>query len=69
MAKLQYSFSYGYKRKGGENRDYYKASLNIPKNILEQLGWSKGEELNFEVEDNILKVKPKRAILRKQVVS
>jgi hypothetical protein len=39
--------------------------------VIEEMKKSvaKGEELDFEVEANALKIKPKRAILRKQVTS
>lgn len=69
MVKLQRSLAYKYKDKQGKTVEHYKNSLNVPDEIIEKLGWSKGEELDFDVEQNILKVKPKRAILRKQVIS
>ena len=69
MVKLQQALSYKYTDKEGKIKQHYKRSLNIPESVIEKLGWSKGEELDFEIEQNILKVKPKRAILRKQVTS
>ncbi len=69
MPKLQIALSYKYKRKAGNTQEHYKASINIPYELIEQLGWTKGEELDFEVETNALKIKPKRAILRKQVTN
>ena len=69
MVRLQQSLSYKYKDKDGKTKKHYKISLNLPCEVVEQLGWTKGEELDFEVEQNILKVKPKRAILRKQVIT
>jgi len=69
MVKLQQSLSYKYKDKDGKTKKHYKISLNIPCEVVEKLGWTKGEELDFEVEQNVLKVKLKRAILRKQVIS
>ena len=67
MVKLQQALSYKYTDKEGKIKQHYKSSLNIPENVIEKLGWSKGEELDFEIEQNILKVKPKRAVLIKQV--
>jgi hypothetical protein len=67
MVKLQQALAYKYKDKDGKQKEHYKMSLNIPEDIVEQLGWIKGEELDFEVDQSVLKVKPKRAILRKQV--
>jgi len=69
MVKLQQALSYKYTDKEGKIKQHYKNSLNIPDDVIEKLGWSKGEELDFEIEHNTLKVKPKRAILRKQVTS
>jgi len=69
MPKLQVALSYKYKRKEGHTEDHYKASINIPYDLVKKLGWTKGEELEFEVEANALKIKPKRSILRKQVTN
>lgn len=69
MVKLQQYLSYRYKDKDGKTKEYYKASVNIPFELIEKLGWTKGEELEFKIEENTLKIKPKRAILRKQVAS
>jgi len=69
MAKLQIALSYKYKPKEGKTKEHYKVSINIPYELVGRLGWTKGEELEFEVEGNALRVKPKRAILRRQVTS
>ena len=69
MVRLQQSLSYKYTGKDGNMKEHYKISLNLPYEMVEQLGWTKGEELDLEVEQNILKVKPTRAILRKQVIT
>jgi bifunctional DNA-binding transcriptional regulator/antitoxin component of YhaV-PrlF toxin-antitoxin module len=67
MVKLQRVAAYSYTDKKGQTKMHYKTNLNIPEEIIEKLGWSKGEELDFEVDGTVLKVKPKRAILRRQV--
>jgi hypothetical protein len=69
MVKLQRSLSYKYQGKDGKTCAHYKTSLNIPEDLIEKLGWLKGEELDFEIEQNTLKVMQKRAILRKQVIT
>lgn len=59
MTKLQQSRAYEYTKKDGKTKQHMKSSLNIPEDLIEELGWSKGEELELIVEGNTLKVKPK----------
>ena len=67
MVKLQRGLAYTYKGKEGKNIPHYKNTITVSDELIEKLGWSKGEELDFELDGTTLKVKPSRAILRRQL--
>ena len=62
MVRLQRYRAYEYK-----NKTHYKYAVNIPKEIVLELGWKKGKELDFQIENNVLKIRPTRSVLLKQV--
>ena len=68
MVKLQRAVAYKYKGKEGKTILHYKNTINVPDELVDKLGWSKGEELDFEVEGTMLKVKPSRGLLRRQLI-
>jgi bifunctional DNA-binding transcriptional regulator/antitoxin component of YhaV-PrlF toxin-antitoxin module len=42
----------------GENKDYSKYVLVVPPDEIEKLGWKEGQELEHEVREQSLIVKP-----------
>ena len=67
MARLQRALAYKYKGKEGKTIPHYKNTINVPDELIDRLGWSKGEELDFELDGTMLKVKPARGVLRRQL--
>ena len=49
MIKLQKRFAYKYK-----DKNHYKHIVTIPDEIIEQLGWKEGTEIEQTVKDNEL---------------
>ena len=49
MVKLQRRFAYRYKTKAGETRTHYKFVINLPHDIVEQLGWTDARDLKLLV--------------------
>jgi hypothetical protein len=49
MVKLQKRFAYKYK-----DKEYFKHIITIPDEIVEQLGWKEGIEIEPKVENNEL---------------
>jgi bifunctional DNA-binding transcriptional regulator/antitoxin component of YhaV-PrlF toxin-antitoxin module len=49
MVKLQKRFAYKYK-----DKEHYKHIIIIPDEIVEQLGWKEGIEIEPKVKDNEL---------------
>ena len=47
MVKLQKILAYKYKTKTGETKNNYKYVLNIPQEIIDELGWNNGNELEL----------------------
>ncbi len=43
-----------------KDKEYPKFTIVIPPKEIEKLGWTEGEELEPEIEDNILIIKPKK---------
>jgi antitoxin component of MazEF toxin-antitoxin module len=67
LVKLQRRFAYRYKSKDG-NKDHYKYVITIPEEVIEELDWVEGIELQPKVQDQKLVVepapKPKRELTR-----
>ena len=47
MVKLQRRLAYRYKTKSGETKEYYKYVINIPQEVLEELGWVDVQEVSL----------------------
>lgn len=58
MVKLQKHKAYTYKSDSGEEIDHYKYVINIPESALGELGWSEGQELNFQINRHSLILEP-----------
>jgi len=48
MVKLQKRFAYRYKAKEGD-KVHYKHVITVPDEIVQKLGWSEGEDIEYEV--------------------
>jgi hypothetical protein len=56
MVKLQKVLAYKYKATSGESKAHYKYLINIPQEIVQQLGWKDGSELKLLVARGTLTV-------------
>ncbi|HJT10350.1 MAG TPA: hypothetical protein VJ771_06150 [Candidatus Nitrosotalea sp.] len=54
MVKLQKRFAYKYK-----DKQHYKHILTISSDVIDQLGWKEGVELESNAKGDILVIKPK----------
>ncbi len=57
MVKLQKRFAYRYKSKDG-SKDHYKYVITIPEEVIEELDWKEGTELEPVAQDQKLVVAP-----------
>ncbi len=57
MVKLQRVSAYKYKTKSGQTKEHYKYVINIPQDVIEELGWSDGEELKLLITRGTLSIK------------
>jgi len=57
LVRLQKRFAYRYKSKEG-NKDHYKYVITIPEEIIEELNWKEGTELEPKAQDQKLVVAP-----------
>jgi hypothetical protein len=60
MVKLQRHKAYTYKTDSGETIEHYKHIINIPEDILTELGWTSGISLTAIPKGNSLILKPIR---------
>lgn len=56
MVKLQKVLAYKYKATSGDSKEHYKYLINIPQEIIQQLGWKDGSELKLLVARGTLTV-------------
>ena len=64
---MQRVLAYRYKDRDGKEREHFKNFVNLPDEAIERLGWDKGQELEWEVQGDLLllkPVKPMRAVRR-----
>jgi bifunctional DNA-binding transcriptional regulator/antitoxin component of YhaV-PrlF toxin-antitoxin module len=57
LVKLQRRFAYRYKSKEG-TKNHYKYVITIPEEVIEQLEWKEGTELEPKAQDQKLVVEP-----------
>lgn len=60
MVRLQRHKAYVYTSGAGKEIPHYKNQVNIPDDILKGMGWEEGEELEWKVEKDGLKLVPKK---------
>jgi bifunctional DNA-binding transcriptional regulator/antitoxin component of YhaV-PrlF toxin-antitoxin module len=60
MVKLQKHKAYVYTSGAGVKTPHYKHQVNIPEDILKGMGWKDGEELEWKVAGDGLKLTPKK---------
>jgi bifunctional DNA-binding transcriptional regulator/antitoxin component of YhaV-PrlF toxin-antitoxin module len=57
LVKLQKRFAYRYKGREG-TKTHYKYVITIPEEVVEELDWKEGTELEQKVQDRKLVVEP-----------
>lgn len=57
LVKLQRRLAYRYKSASGE-KTHYKYVINIPQDVIEELGWKDGSELRLLAVRGALTLKP-----------
>lgn len=55
--KLQKIFAYDYKTKDGKTIRHHKYNLVVPEVAIQKLGLEGTEELEWEIQDNALKIR------------
>ena len=61
MAKLQKHKAYVYTSGAGVRIPHFKHQVNIPDEYVEELGWSEGQELEFELDGQTLRIVPRKS--------
>ena len=56
--RLQKNLAYRYKTKDGQVVEHYKYVINLPEEVVEELGLKEGDELQHEVKEDRLILKP-----------
>jgi len=66
MPKLLKHVAYSYKKKSGEDVVHYKYMVVIPEEARKQVKWSEDQELDFEVREDIISLRPRKSASRKR---
>jgi len=54
MVKLQKQKAYTYRTEKGEKTHHFKHVIVIPEDVIQELGWKKGQDLSWTIASNKL---------------
>lgn len=58
MVKLQRHKAYTYESDDGKKIEHFKHLVVIPENVVSEIGWPDGTELDVSVSENVVVLKP-----------